>query len=164
MVSNDTRQTSIDILDVRNFVSLPTFKAKLRSTLFPHCYNKLFDFSFSRRASIYHTRLRLGFSCLREYLFKISCCASPFCECGLDTESVKHFFLFCPRYAAQRNLLLTSATNILGETWSSSSDAKKLNFLLYGVKSANYDINCALFREVQTFIINTNRFMLIYLL
>ena len=34
----------------------------------------------------------------------------------------------------------------------------KLNFLLYGVKSANYDINCALFREVQTFIINTNRF------
>ena len=88
----------------------------------------------------------------------INRCASPFCECGLDTESVKHFFLFCPRYAAQRNLLLTSAANILGETWSSSSDAKKLNFLLYGVKSANYDINCALFREVQTFIINTNRF------
>ena len=81
----------------------------------------------------------------------------PFCKCGLDTESVKHFFLFCPRYAAQRNLL-TSAANILGETWSSSSDAKNLNFLLYGVKSANYDINCALFREVQTFIINTNRF------
>ena len=141
-----------------NSVSLPTFKAKLRSTLFPHCYNKLFDFSFSRRASIYHTRLRLGFSCLREYLFKINRCASPFCECDLDTESVKHFFLFCPRYAAQRNLLLTSAANILGETWSFSSDAKKLNFLLYGVKSANYDINCALFREVQTFIINTNRF------
>ena len=114
--------------------------------------------SLIRRASIYHTRLRLGFSCLREYLFKINRCASPFCECGLDTESVKHFFLFCPRYAAQRNLLLTSAANILGETWSSSSDAKKLNFLLYGVKSANYDINCALFREVQTFIINTNRF------
>ena len=133
-------------------------EAKLRSTLFPHCYNKLFDFSFSRHASIYHTRLRLGFSCLREYLFKINRCASPFCECGLDIESVKHFFLFCPRYAAQRNLLLTSAANILGETWSSSSDAKKLNFLLYGVKSANYNINCALFREVQTFIINTNRF------
>ena len=152
-----TGWNSLD-LDVRNSVSLPTFKAKLRSTLFPHCYNKLFDFSFSRRASIYHTRLRLGFSCLREYFFKINRCASPFCECGLDTESVKHFFLFCPRYAAQRNLLLTSAANILGKTWSSSSDAKKLNFLLYGVKSANYHINCALFREVQTFIINTNRF------
>ena len=38
-------------LDVRNSVSLPTVKAKLKSTLFPHCYNKLFDFSFSRHAS-----------------------------------------------------------------------------------------------------------------
>ena len=34
----------------------------------------------------------------------------------------------------------------------------KLFFLLYGVKSVNYDINCALFCEVQSFIINTNRF------
>ena len=35
-----TGWNSLD-LDVRNSVSLPTFKAKLRSTLFPHCYNKL---------------------------------------------------------------------------------------------------------------------------
>ena len=133
-------------LDVRNSVSLPTFKAKLRSTLFPHSYNKLFDFSFSRRASICHTRLRLGFSSLREYLYKINRCVSPFCECGLDYESVKHFFLFCPRYAAQRNLLLTSAARILGETWSSSSDVRKIYFSLFGVKSVNYDINCTLFR------------------
>ena len=113
-------------LYVGNSVSLPTFKAKLRSTLFHHSYNKLFDFSFSRRASIYRTSLRLGFSCLRGYLFKINRCASPFCECCFDSESVKQFFLFCPRYAAQRNLLLTSAASILGETWSSSRDARKI--------------------------------------
>ena len=145
-------------LDVRNSVSLPTFKAKLRSTLFSHSYNKLFDFSFSRRASVDHTRLRLGFSCLREYLFKINRCASPVCECSLDSESVKHFLLFCPRYAAQRNVLLTSAASILSETWSSSSNASKLAFLLHGVNSLNYDINCALFREVQSLITSTNRF------
>ena len=52
----------------------------------------------------------------------------------------------------------TSAARILGETWSSSSDARKINFFLFGVKSVNYDINCTLFREVQTFIIKTNRF------
>ena len=34
---------------------------------------------------------------------------------------------------------------------------KSISFL-FGVKSVNYDINCTLFREVQTFIINTNRF------
>ena len=71
---------------------------------------------------------------------------------------MKQFFLFCPRYAAQRNVLFTSAATILGETWSSSSDAGKINFLLYGVKSVNYDINCALFREVQRFIISINHF------
>ena len=118
----------------------------------------LFDFSFSRRASIDPTHLRLGFSCLREYLFKINRCASPICECGFESESLKHFFLFCPRYAGQRNVLLTSAASILGETRSSSSDSRKIIFLLYSVKSVNYDINCALFREVQSFIISTNRF------
>ena len=71
---------------------------------------------------------------------------------------MKHFFLFCPRYAAQHNLLLTSAARILGKMWSSSSDARKINFFLFGVKCVNYDINCTLFREVQTFIVNTNRF------
>ena len=47
---------------------------------------------------------------------------------------------------------------ILGKTWLSSSDARKINFFLFGVKSVNYDTNCASFREVQSFIINTNRF------
>ena len=90
-----TGWNSLD-LDVRNSVSLPTFKAKTRSTLFPHTYNRLFDCSFTRHASIDHTRLRLGFSCLREYLFKINSCVSPICECSFDSESVKYFFLYCP--------------------------------------------------------------------
>ena len=71
--------------------------------------------SFSRRATIDHTRLRLGFPCLREYQFKLDRCTSPICHCGLDSESTKHFFLLCPRYAAQRYVLLTSVTNIFGE-------------------------------------------------
>ena len=83
---------------------------------------------------------------------------SLICECSFDSESLKHFFLYCPRYAAQLNVLLTSAAKILSETWSSSRVARKRNFLLYGVESVNNEINCALFHEVQSFIINTNRF------
>ena len=49
-------------------------------------------------------------------------------KCGLDSESVKHFFLFCPRHAPQSYVLLSPTANILGETWSSSSDAAKLFF------------------------------------
>ena len=103
----------LDVIFVGNFPR-PTLNHSKEYLLFPHYYNKLFDYSFSARAYICHTRLRLGFSCLREYLFRINRCASSFCECGIDIESVKHLFLFCPRYAAQRNLLLTSAANILG--------------------------------------------------
>ena len=119
-----------------------------------HSYNKLFDFSFSRPASIYHTRFRLGFSSLTEHLYKINRCASPYCECGLDYESVKHLFLFCPRYAAQRNFLLTSAARILGEKRPLCSYLENDNFLRRDFddiacvqipwRSRKYHINCSL--------------------
>ena len=50
-----------------------------------------------------------------------------------DSESVKHFVFLCPRYAAQSNVLLTSATTTLSETWSLSSSARNIN-LLYMMK------------------------------
>ena len=43
--------------------------------------------------------------------FKIYSFASPICDCGVDSESVKHCSLYCPKYAAQRNVLLTSAAS-----------------------------------------------------
>ena len=51
---------------------------------------------------------------------------------ALTMNQLNTFFLFCPRYAAQRNLLLTSAARILGETWSSSSAmlGKSISFCL----------------------------------
>lgn len=42
-----------------------------------------------------------------------------------------------PEYAAQRAVLLIAVANILGEPWSSSSDAKKLDFSLYDIESVN---------------------------
>ena len=102
-------------LDLRNSISLLTFKAKLQFYIFPHTYNKLFDYSISRQASILHTRLRLGYCALNDYLFKINCSLSPKCRCGLANETVKHFFLFCPLFAAQRARLFTSAAQIYGD-------------------------------------------------
>ena len=85
-----TGWNSLD-LDVRNSVSPPTLKAKTWSIIFPHTYNRLSDYSFTRRASVDHTHLRPGFSCIREYLFKVNSCVSPICKCSFDSESVKHF-------------------------------------------------------------------------
>ena len=99
--------------------------------------------------------LRLGFSYLTECLFKVNSCMSPICGGSFDSESVNTFSCI-----AQGMLLVVmfSLPLLLGETWSLSSDARKLNFSLYGVESVNYDVNCAFFREVQSFIININRF------
>ena len=42
-------------------------------------------------------------------------------------------------------IVMSSLPLLLDETWSMSSDARKLNFSLYGVESVNYDVNCAFF-------------------
>ena len=82
---------------------------------------------------------------------------SPIFECSFDSESTKHFFLYCPRYAAERDVLLTSAANILSK--HGHQVAMRVNLIFHcTVSSLNYDLNCAFFHEVHSFIINTNRF------
>ena len=102
-------------LDIRNSISLPVFKANVRKVFCMPRYNKLFNFSLTRRASVLHTRLRLGFCALNDYLYGINCCDSPLCECSLERETVKHYLLKCPRFAAQRSVLLTSLHNYVAK-------------------------------------------------
>ena len=45
-----------------------------------------------------------------------------------DSESVKHFFFFCPGYTAQSSVLIAAST--LGEMWSLSSNARYINFFI----------------------------------
>ena len=80
---------------------------------------------------------------------------SPIFGGSFDSESVNTFSCI-----AQGILLIvmSSLPLLLVETWSLSSDARKLNFLLHGVESVNYDVNYAFYREVQSFIMNINRF------
>ena len=48
-----------------------------------------------------------------------------------DSESVKHFFFFFPRYGAQSNVLLTSVASTLDEVRPLSSIARNINVFLY---------------------------------
>jgi hypothetical protein len=96
----------------------------------PSIYNDIFDVSLTRRASILHAHLRLGFHGLNEYLFKINCLSLPLCHCGMGNESGQHYFLHCPRFAAQCNLFLASAVRICGQSWSESSDEIKTFYIL----------------------------------
>ena len=80
------------------------------------CLHAVYTYIYThRQAFILHTRLRLGYCALNDYLFKINCSSSPKCRCGLANETVKHFVLFCPLFAAQRARLFTSAAQIYGD-------------------------------------------------
>lgn len=145
-------------LNIRNSRSLQSFKNEICSKFCATEYNKLFNFSVSRTASIWHARLRLGHCALNDSLYKINCSSTAMCDCNLGKETVLHYFLVCPRYAAQRVSLLASAADILGNIWVNSSSKQKLNCLLNGSKKLNMNNNCRLFSAVQRYIVDSKRF------
>ena len=82
--------------------------------------------SFLYRGSLsFNWDLRL--SALNYHLFQKNCCPSPACVlCDASIEDAKHYFLYCPSFAALReNPLLTSAVQLLGNRWHCASDKKK---------------------------------------
>ena len=100
-------------------------------------------------ASIFHTRLRLNFSALNYHLFQKNCCLSPACAlCDVSIKDVKHYFLYCPSFAALRENLFTYC----------ASDKKKIDWLLNGISTADFQINVRLFQLAQSFISLSNRF------
>ena len=61
-------------------------------------------------------------------------------------------FLYCPSFAALRNILLASASHLLGDRWLSASDKKRIDWLLNGVPDIEFQTNVNLFQSVQSFI------------
>ena len=147
-------------LQTRDSGSLLTFKRVICKKFLFSKYDKLFDYSLSRIGSVLHARLRLKACALNDYLFQINCSPSPKCRCGMENESVMHFFFTCPLYAAQRHSLFTSAALICGSLWLNvSSKKQKLNWFLYGCEDLDLKENCQLFHEVQNYILATKRFL-----
>ena len=105
--------------------SLGSFKKNI-SNCFSPTRNYLL-YVGDRSASIFRTRLRLNFSALNYELFTKNCSVSPACKyCNASIEDAKHYFLYCPSFAALRNILLAFAAHLLGDRWLSASGKKKL--------------------------------------
>ena len=74
--------------------------------------------------------------------------------CGALVEDVKHYFLFCPSFAALRETLFSGA-HLLGNKWVLVSDKKRIEFVLNGVPGLDdFQINVNLCSSVQSFISN----------
>ena len=101
----------------------------------------------SRIGQIVHTRLRLECSSLNAHLYSKTIVDSPLCVCG-DIENSTHFFFNCSRYTV-------IIQNILAELVHQCT----LKDLLYGKEGASTTENERLFLKVQSYIIQTKRFV-----
>ncbi len=78
--------------------------------------------------------------------------------CGFNTETIKHYFLYCPIFAAQRQKLLSSAAQLFADDWSRINDAQIVEMFLHGSSLLSLELNRELFSLVQSYINETKRF------
>ena len=77
--------------------------------------NKLYVYGHGR-STINHCRMRLGLSHLRSHLFNYNLINAAFCEnedCDHLAETPSHYFLNCPKYADERQDMLSEISEIV---------------------------------------------------
>ena len=128
--------------ELKTSTSLTEFKRKLSE-----CRNKPPNyFNYGNRVDqIYHTRLRLECSALRNHLFKKNLVDSPLCICGIP-ETSKHFHLDCPNYHLIRTRILSEFLHL------------SVKFLLSGDPRLTENENERIFVAVHKYTIQTRRF------
>ena len=97
--------------NISNAPTLDIFKKSLSLHLFSASSDLYLSYG-QQMPAIYHTQMRLGHSCLNSHAFKFAFCDNDLCSCG-QKETVTHYFLHCPIYAALRPTLLTSIANLI---------------------------------------------------
>lgn len=144
-------------LNIRKLDSFSLFKASILKFIRP-CPNSIFHCHNPTGIKLL-SRLRLGLSHLREHKFNHSFqdVLNPICICGRDIETPCHFFLSCPNYDEERNILLNNlrqiAPNIL-----SHNDSQITQILLFGDTSLNNETNTSILNSTINYLLSTNRF------
>ena len=107
------------------------------------------------------TRLRVGRSHLNSHSHSIGLSESPQCDCGAPQESSQHVLLICPLYDSERNILISSVTNLI-PGFNDKPLKLKTEILLFGLSpdsSPNFlNINKTTTLAVQLFLMRIKRF------
>ena len=110
---------------------------------------KLYQFG-QRTQNIKHAQLRLRCSKLNAHLFLLHVKDSPSCACGFNFEDCEHYFMQCPLFLVQRQILQTKLQTIgLGLV--------SCDILLYGSANLDVETNYEIFSAVHEFIRDTDR-------
>ena len=143
---------------IRDLPSISRFKRALLNFLRPKG-ESTFKVS-NNQGVVLLTRLRVGFSHLREHKFRhnFSDTVDPFCNCRSNSvETTEHFLLHCSNYSGERLVMLDSIRDLdinllpLNPTLFSRT-------LLFGDKSLDSESNRKVLDAVIKFICDSNRF------
>ena len=107
----------------------------------------------------YLTRLRVGFSHLKEHKFRHNFQDSidPMCNCGSGIETTVHFLLHCPNYNPQRQTLFDKIATIDDNIVKENEDIF-VNVLLFGKPNIEDCLNKEVPNATIEFILSTERF------
>lgn len=136
--------------EVRNSLTMNDFSSKISEQSLP---NRLF-YGFSRKLGIIHAQFRMNCSNLNGHLFSLHVIDDPTCICSNEIENCEHFFFHCHMYIAQRENFLASIREVC------NGCPITVNLLLFGNEDLSEVINLQLFALVETFIFDSNRFVI----
>ena len=131
--------------DIKDSNNLNTFKKALTSFYHNNKIPKYYNIG-TRQGQIFHARLRMRCSTLKQHLYLRNLDLDPYCTCG-EIESTAHYLLYCPNY-----------TDLRVDLTSSLQTHVTSQILLFGDETKSYAFNCELFLCVQRFILRTRRF------
>ena len=105
------------------------------------------------------TRLRLGFSHLREHKFRHNSrdTLNPMCVCSLEPENTPHYLLHCRNFDDSRRALMSDLT-IIDPSITSLNDRNLADLLLFGDKKYNLITNQMILLATIKFIKDSSRF------
>ena len=105
------------------------------------------------------TRLRIGFSHLKEHKFRhnFQDSVDPLCSCGNSIELTVHFFLHCPNFTSQRQTLLNKRKSINASIMAENENSV-VRKLLFGRPEFNYSTKKEIINATISFILTTERF------
>ncbi|MCG7883380.1 MAG: hypothetical protein JAY96_17510 [Candidatus Thiodiazotropha endolucinida] len=135
--------------EIRNKPTLSSFKSALLSNLFIAPKVPQYFLYGNRKLSVVHACIRNNCSNLHNDLFRNRLRENAQCECGTSIEDAEHYFFQCCRYPNERRKLFYNTHRF---------HPLNINTLLNGRESLSFEENSTIFRSVQEYIKDTNRF------
>ena len=142
---------------VKNAASFHVFKKQILDFIRP-LPNSIFNI-LNPLGIKYLTRLRIGFSHLKEHKFRhnFQDSVDPMCSWSSGTERTKHFLLYCPNFHLQRQTLFDKIASIDSNILTENEESI-VNTLLFGKLNSENSFNKAILNASIEFILSTGRF------